>query len=343
MRHNGEVTPQQLETLVLAAVDCVRAGGPIEDDWIEVKRDWPGTEKARQLAGAANRARGNPMVYVVGLDEKTGKIHRTGETDVAVWWAQMASRFDQLPPELVRHLNVPVGSGESVTAILFATDRAPYVVNNIAGGSPEREVPIREGTRTRSATRDELLRMVRPEIGVPPVVLLAASITGQWNCAVAAVAGRPGPGRDESTSLSGFVDVFIEHVGPGGILLPLHEMVLEVSSGELRLKPTVTLHSPPKDAPPPPVFGVQVRHDGFASTGPGRARVNFSWFASGDSRVVFNAVEAWRLELKLGVTGSSRPVRIDASLKRSTKVRGETTGLELYESLSGWTFNRTDG
>ena len=74
MRDNVDMTPQQLEALVLTAIDCVRSGGQIEDDRIEVKRDWPGISKARQLAGAANRARGDALIYLIGLDEKTGIV-----------------------------------------------------------------------------------------------------------------------------------------------------------------------------------------------------------------------------------------------------------------------------
>lgn len=326
------MTPQQLEALVLAAIERVRGGGQIEDDRIEVKRELPEPSKARQLGGAANRGRGAPLIYIIGLDEKTGTVHPNGGTDVASWWSQMSARFDQLPPEMVRHLNIPVGLGESVTAIQFATDRAPYVVTSNVGGSPEREVPLRDGTRTRSATRSELLRMLIPEVGNPPVVILSGSLSGQWNAKV-----EPDQGRDESTSLSGSVELFIEHIGPKGILLPLHEMFVELVSGDLRLRPGIWLRGGGKEAPPPPAFGLQVRPDGIASTGPGRVPLRFNWSAAGDHREKLSAVDVWTLTVQLGVTGATRPVRADVELARLRRAnRNGVPDSPHYEALPNW-------
>lgn len=333
MDHNNLVTPQQLEVLVLAAIDRLRAGGQIEDDRIEVKREWPEVTKARQLAGAANRARGYPLVYIIGLDEKTGATHPNGSADVATWWAQVSAGFDQVPPEMVRHLNVTVGPGESVTALHFATDRAPYVVKNSGSGAAEREVPIRDGTRTRSATRDELLRMLAPEIALPPVVLLGAEGSASWYGAkgpeVLGVSGRP-----ESTTFSGVADIFIEHLGPGGILLPKHEAAAELESDSIRLPLSVWWSSGAKDAPPPPAFGVDLRREGIAATGPGRARLRLGWTAEGDYRAQLREVQAWTLRLRLGVTGSSRPIRLECHMPRdSTMARRDS---EDAENLGRW-------
>ena len=166
------MTPQQLEVLVLAAVERARKLQPIEDDRIEVKREWPEpAKKASQLAGSANRARGEVVIYVIGVDEKTGLIHNPGSVEPAVWVAQVAAEFDGVPPDFLLHQNVPIDENESVVAILFGTDRAPYVVKT-SGGNSEFDVPIRELTRTRSARRDELLRMLVPTTAVPPLLLL---------------------------------------------------------------------------------------------------------------------------------------------------------------------------
>lgn len=88
------MTPQQLELLVLQSVQRVRSGQQSEDDRIEIKREWPAPEKARQLAGAANKLRGHELIYIIGLDEKTGRVHPTGSTQVADWWPQMTARFE---------------------------------------------------------------------------------------------------------------------------------------------------------------------------------------------------------------------------------------------------------
>lgn len=56
-------------------------------------------------------------------------MHDISGTDILDWWGQMTPKFDQLPPEMVRHISVPVGeNGEHVVAVAFASDRTPYLV-----------------------------------------------------------------------------------------------------------------------------------------------------------------------------------------------------------------------
>ena len=197
---------------MLAAVEALRRGEKIEDDHLECKRQWPEPEKVRQLAGAANHAAGDPVIWVVGIDESTGAIHARGPQDPADWWAACSSRFDQTPPDLEHHMVVYVGAQESVVALAFRTDRAPYVVKTPSGGAPEREVPIRDGARTRSARRDELIRMLVPATSTPPAVVLSAEVGARWRA--------ESPARDdqksripETTYLDGSADVFLEYVG----------------------------------------------------------------------------------------------------------------------------------
>jgi hypothetical protein len=168
--------PIDLEAKVISAVDRIRGGQSAEHDLIECKRDWPQENKARQLAGSLNRAGGDPVIYIIGIDEKTGAVHDISKTDVLEWWAQMTPKFDQLPPEMVRHMSVPVGEGgEHVMAVAFASDRAPYLVKT-GSANPSLEVPMREGTGTRTARRDELLRLLLPAVRLPRVVVLEAAI-----------------------------------------------------------------------------------------------------------------------------------------------------------------------
>ncbi len=158
--------PQQLEARVIELVDLVLAGGRIEDDLVECKSQWPDPQQrssARQLAGHANKARGEPILWLIGLDENTHTLTQPRPVEVADWWAAVASRFDPPAPELEHHLVIPVGEGQAATALRFLTDRSPYVITGGGeNGSLEREVPIRDGTRTRSARRDELLRLLIP-------------------------------------------------------------------------------------------------------------------------------------------------------------------------------------
>ncbi len=125
--------PQQLEARVLGLVDLVLEGGRIEDDLVECKGQWPEPQNrrsARQLAGAANKARGEPILWIIGLDEGAHRLTEVGSVDVADWWPAMSSRFDPPAPELELHIVVPVSEGKAVTALRFLTDRSPYVIKD---------------------------------------------------------------------------------------------------------------------------------------------------------------------------------------------------------------------
>lgn len=323
---------------MLAAIDHLRGGGASEDDRIEFKRDWPEPGKARQLAAAANRNHGNPLVYVIGVDEQTGQILSAPSlTDVASWWAGIEARFDQVAPELLRDLTVFAGSGEAVTALLFATDRAPYVIK-AEGGSPEREVPIRDGTRTRSAHRHELLRMLVPAIATPPAVLLGAEVSGQWFAAIEGEGEGSQEGRPEGISLHGHAAVFFERSGAGSVLLPLHEMSGELICEELRIRLSPRPLPPQNMQPSATVFGVDVRKDGVVVSGPGRLDLPLAIEAlPGDHRTQLKAIDRWELSVILGVTGAVGQVRIQASLKREAQSTDRRAS-DLFEPLPRWKY-----
>jgi integrase len=61
----------RIEAWALEIVDRLKAGQPIEDIRVEVKREWVTPERtARRLAGHANAARGDAILWLVGLDER---------------------------------------------------------------------------------------------------------------------------------------------------------------------------------------------------------------------------------------------------------------------------------
>lgn len=67
-------------------------------------------------------------------------------------------------------------------ALVFETDRAPFVVRNVAfgqvgGGSVSLEVPWREGATTRSARRHDLALLLFPLMKVPYAEIISASLT----------------------------------------------------------------------------------------------------------------------------------------------------------------------
>ena len=113
----------EIESRVLDIVVRVRAGQPVEDQHVELKAQWIEPPKAaRRIAAHANAARGAPILWLIGVDERTG-VTGASLVDLARWYLQVTSQFDGLAPE-VTSVNVPVG-GQTVVALLFETERAP--------------------------------------------------------------------------------------------------------------------------------------------------------------------------------------------------------------------------
>ncbi len=66
---------RQIESWVLRVIDCVKSGQPNEDFLVELKRDWvPEAKAARRIAGHSNFARGENILWLIGVDEKEGVI-----------------------------------------------------------------------------------------------------------------------------------------------------------------------------------------------------------------------------------------------------------------------------
>lgn len=153
---------------MLGVVERVVAGRALEDDRVELKAAWPSDHRkaARRIAGHANQAGGDSILWLVGVDEGHRVVVEAEVVEMSEWWAKTTRWFDEVHPALT-HLSVPTPHG-TVQALLFGTARAPYVVTT-GGDRSEREVPWREGTRVRSARRSELLRSVVEEAQVPTI------------------------------------------------------------------------------------------------------------------------------------------------------------------------------
>jgi len=82
----SRLRPQQLEARTIELVDLVLAGKRIEDDLVECKGEWPDPQKrsaARQLAGHANKAGSEPILWIIGLDEKSHALTHPSPVEVA--------------------------------------------------------------------------------------------------------------------------------------------------------------------------------------------------------------------------------------------------------------------
>ena len=67
---------QDIEFKVLDIIDRLEKGQPIEDDTVELKAEWPKDHfrAARRIAAHANSARGEPLLWLIGIDEKAGVV-----------------------------------------------------------------------------------------------------------------------------------------------------------------------------------------------------------------------------------------------------------------------------
>jgi hypothetical protein len=159
------MTNAQIETWALRAIDTMMAGGQDEVSHVEMKGKWPEGHAsfARQLAGQANAARGQPIIWIIGPDAKEKKLNSAPKEELANWWPQVKKHFDDAhAPSLVAELAVQT-LGESVVVLCFETDRPPYVIKK----GDFKEVPWREGTGTASAGRQQLLRVLAPLVLLP--------------------------------------------------------------------------------------------------------------------------------------------------------------------------------
>jgi hypothetical protein len=169
---------QELEARVLDLLDRVERGQPVEDSTVELKMAWPVDTRrtARQIAGHANAARGDRILWIIGADEGGRRVVSADEQELANWWPAVAQHFDGVTPALVSNLAVPRDS-VTVVALLFDTTRAPFVVRT--GTEPALEVPWRRGNSTRTARREDLLRLLVPTFRRPSIEVLAAQVQVQ--------------------------------------------------------------------------------------------------------------------------------------------------------------------
>lgn len=179
IRCHGEMRRSEVEAWVLRIVDDVLAGRQDEDATVELKRDWPDPRKAaRRLAGHANAARGEPILWIIGIDGSAREAPGAPKQDLADWWPQVRKCFDGEAPDLLFDVSPRVpDSDATVVGLAFQTDAAPFVISVPAQGSVDREVPWRQGTRVRSAKREELLRVLVPLQRKPEVTVLHADLS----------------------------------------------------------------------------------------------------------------------------------------------------------------------
>jgi hypothetical protein len=168
----------ELEAWVLKVLDRFERNEPIEDSLVEVKAEWiDPVRAARRLAGHANAAQGENILWIIGVDETNHVICGGSEVEASSWFAQVKSEFDDnLAPGLTFQIPVTHENGATVVALLFETDRAPYVVKNHDPGRIQYEVPWREATAVRTARRRDLVRILIPLMKSPEIQVIRGSV-----------------------------------------------------------------------------------------------------------------------------------------------------------------------
>jgi hypothetical protein len=67
--------PHEIERWTLNVIDRVNARQPNEDQRVELKSEWIDPYKAaRRIAGHANSAHGEPILWLIGVDEEDGVV-----------------------------------------------------------------------------------------------------------------------------------------------------------------------------------------------------------------------------------------------------------------------------
>lgn len=151
----------QIETWAISIIEQVLSGKPNEDSRVELKSEFPTSDykkTARQLAGHANHARGESILWIIGVDQKQRVINGATHQEVATWYQKIQAEFDERIAPSLKDVNFSF-EGTPLVALLFDTERFPFVVKH---NEEINIVPWREGTRTRTATRFELLKLLTP-------------------------------------------------------------------------------------------------------------------------------------------------------------------------------------
>lgn len=165
----------EIENWALQVIEQVEQKRSVEDSLVELKATFIDAKKAaRIIAGHANAAKGIPILWLIGVDEVQGVVG-VNFSAYADWIAQVNKEFDGIYP-YITDLNI-YARGKYILALLIETDRAPFVIKNPDGGRITFEVPWLSNTSTRTAKRDDLLRILSPLQKFPTVEIHEGIVT----------------------------------------------------------------------------------------------------------------------------------------------------------------------
>jgi len=282
----------EIEVWARRILSRIADGGPLEDSLVELKSKWPSPRwHARQLAGHANAARGNPIMWLIGVDEKSG-VCGASENEAGDWYNQIKSEFDGgVAPAMTGPVSFDY-AGHTVVAVVFSTTRPPYVIKNPArdtekSGPFSLEVPWRDGTNTRSAGRAELLVVLSEEVVIPNIDVRRALIAAK-------TIHRQHPlGTYSSTTPRELLvtkwrieaDLYLAYAGTGTLFVPFHHCTAVVDGLDTCEKP-LTFEGATFEAPSKHVSGhvvarsltIEVAASELIINGAGAVRVSWAGF-----------------------------------------------------------------
>ncbi len=87
MSDTASLRPHEIELLANRIITRLQSGQPTEDDaLVELKAEWPDPAKAaRRIAAHANSARGERIVWLLGIDEGRRSVPGVEATAPAQW------------------------------------------------------------------------------------------------------------------------------------------------------------------------------------------------------------------------------------------------------------------
>ncbi|QDU63378.1 hypothetical protein Pan216_42560 [Planctomycetes bacterium Pan216] len=206
---------RQVHAKVNDIARVVRNGGKQEDSFSELKLSLPDSGKhriARQIAGAANAAMDQEILFIVGIDESAEKkVEQHQEDEISSILPSIMKYLGEPKPRLKFAQNVILeDGGESVVALVFHTDESPYRVQ-FEKDPNKYEVPWRDGTITRSAYHSDLLRILNKRVKTPELIARDATFSKMTYT----VSGT----SIETLCYKGIIEVLIEYQGASSVLV----------------------------------------------------------------------------------------------------------------------------
>jgi hypothetical protein len=284
-------------------IDRVISGQPVEDDGVELKAEWlvDVGRAARRIAAHANASHGEPILWLVGVDEGARSVPGVLAVELAEWLPAVEAEFNEVAPA-IQVVTVPY-EGVTVMALHIETDAAPYMVKVKAAGPVDREVPYRDGTRTRSASRSEVVRMLAPVQAVLEITLLSGQLS-------ATSIDRSSIDRT-SQGWELFIILYVIPHGDAPTVIPFHTSECLISFGDWgpRTSTSVSLF----------VIGPAVK------SGQNRSEVAIESASRVEVRAKFSSVfdparvevDSVQVSLRLGLVHSDRSAHVSAVMERT--------------------------